>query len=215
MTSYFKKCSKIAPRYILSCLILIFTLVSFSTSYGATVILSWDANPEPDIGGYKVYYGTSSGDYDYVIDVGDVTNYELDLSPGERYFAITAYDTARNESGYSEEISFWVEPSTTWYFPYGYNKASKKRFTYLYLQNPNDEEAYVTVSYMLGADSTEVREHVVEANSLYVIPTHNDIGYPGRVFGMEITSDLPIVAERRLRWGYKYNWMAGAVIIPN
>ncbi len=28
------------------------------------VALSWDANAEPDLAGYNVYYGSSSGNYD-------------------------------------------------------------------------------------------------------------------------------------------------------
>ena len=75
--------------------------------------LSWDApttNTDEteltDLAGYKVYYGTTSGVYDNVIDVADVTTYTLtDISPGTYYFAVTAYDDGGNESDYSNEVS--------------------------------------------------------------------------------------------------------------
>lgn len=75
--------------------------------------LSWDApatNADgtelTDLAGYKVYYGTSPGNYATVIDVEDVTTYTInDLSPATYYFTVTAYDEIGNESDYSNEVS--------------------------------------------------------------------------------------------------------------
>lgn len=69
--------------------------------------LAWDANQEPDLAGYKVYYGTSSREYINFIDVGKETTYRLDnLLEDVRYFvAVTAYDMSGNESDFSEEVS--------------------------------------------------------------------------------------------------------------
>ncbi len=74
--------------------------------------LSWDApttNTDgelTDVVGYKVYYGTSPGNYYAVIDAGDVTTYTINnLSPATYYFAVTAYDEMGNESSYSNEVS--------------------------------------------------------------------------------------------------------------
>ncbi|MDQ7054154.1 MAG: Ig-like domain-containing protein [candidate division KSB1 bacterium] len=69
--------------------------------------ISWDPNTEADLAGYKIYYGTHSGQYDQVIDVGNVTQYRIgSLQPGKTYyFVVTAYDTARNESSPSKEVS--------------------------------------------------------------------------------------------------------------
>jgi len=69
--------------------------------------LVWDANQETDLAGYKVYYGTSSGEYIDSIDVEDVTAYRLDnlLEEVTYYVAVTAYDTSGNESDFSEEVS--------------------------------------------------------------------------------------------------------------
>ena len=72
-----------------------------------TISLAWDANTSSGIAGYKVYYGTSSGNYPTVINVGDTTTYTIsNLHSGHTYYlAVTVYDTSGNESGYSNEIS--------------------------------------------------------------------------------------------------------------
>ena len=69
--------------------------------------LAWDPNTENDLAGYKVYYGTQSGSYDFAIDAGNTTYYTVTrLEPETRYyFALTAYDTSRNESDFSWEVS--------------------------------------------------------------------------------------------------------------
>jgi fibronectin type 3 domain-containing protein len=79
-----------------------------SNSEGAgTISLAWDANTSSGIAGYKVYYGTSSGNYPDVINVGDTATYTVsNLQSGHTYYlAVTDYDTSGNESGYSNEIS--------------------------------------------------------------------------------------------------------------
>ena len=58
-----------------------------------------------DLAGYKIYYGTSPRTYTMVINVGNVTTYEItNISSGRYYFAVTAYDASGNESDYSREI---------------------------------------------------------------------------------------------------------------
>ena len=66
--------------------------------------LVWDRNPEPDIAGYKVYYGRVSGDYTQLVTV---TNPRAKIGvSGSRttYFAVTAYNTNGVESDLSEEV---------------------------------------------------------------------------------------------------------------
>ena len=81
-------------------------LLSPMVVYGAAVDLAWDANTEPELAGYKIYYGTASGDYSHSIDVGNTTQYTLtDLEDGVTYYlAATAYDVDNNETDYSEEL---------------------------------------------------------------------------------------------------------------
>jgi len=62
------------------------------------IIISWDANSEGDLAGYKIYWDIDSG-YSYAneVDVGNVTSHTLTgLAPGTYYIAVTAYDSAYN-----------------------------------------------------------------------------------------------------------------------
>lgn len=69
------------------------------------VEVSWQANTESDLAGYKIYYGLESGNYLYTINVNNVTEYIIKLSCGYiYYFAMTAYDIAENESDFSDEV---------------------------------------------------------------------------------------------------------------
>ena len=78
-----------------------------------SVTVSWDANRESDLSGYRVYYGTRSADYNEQISVGNVTSFRVSgLEEGRRYyFAVTAVDVSGNESGFSNEASIETPPS--------------------------------------------------------------------------------------------------------
>lgn len=83
-------------------------------SAGNSVRLAWDPNSEPDLAGYRIYYGTKSGQWDMMIDVGNVTTTIVSgLTPGTTYyFVATAYNTLNLESDPSNEVSYTVpEPS--------------------------------------------------------------------------------------------------------
>ncbi len=66
--------------------------------------LSWDANEEPEVIGYKIYYGFAPGDRQFVLNVGLVTKYRFALAQ-DTWFVVTAYN-AYLESGYSEEVVY-------------------------------------------------------------------------------------------------------------
>ncbi|MEW6187274.1 MAG: fibronectin type III domain-containing protein [Thermodesulfobacteriota bacterium] len=92
-------------------LLLFFLAFSVQHAQGAEVSLAWEPNSEPDLAGYNVYYGTSSGTYQWVVDVGNVTTYTLtNLSFNDTYYiAATAYNTQGLESGYSNEVVYTAE----------------------------------------------------------------------------------------------------------
>lgn len=73
----------------------------------ARVILGWLQNKEANIAGYKVSYGTAPGSYTMTEDVGNTTGYTVtSLINGTAYFfAVKAYNTMSNESGYSAEVT--------------------------------------------------------------------------------------------------------------
>ena len=77
------------------CVFVIAVLLGTASAQAATTLV-WDPNPEPDIAGYKVSYGTQTGVYTTTIDVGKVTSWPVtSLTPGQRYFlAVRAYNTA-------------------------------------------------------------------------------------------------------------------------
>ena len=71
-----------------------------------TVTVTWNANTEADLRGYRVYVGTASGVRSQAFDVGNVTSTRLTLPLGSTYwFSVTAYDNNGNESSPSGEIS--------------------------------------------------------------------------------------------------------------
>jgi len=71
------------------------------------VSLAWDRNTEPNIAGYKVYVGTTSGVYGVPLDVGNVTTYTVTgVAAGTAYYiSVTAYDQTGLESGFSNEVT--------------------------------------------------------------------------------------------------------------
>ena len=88
--------------------------LSSTALFAGETTLSWDApstntegTPLTDLAGYFIYYGTATGDYSQIVDIGNVTtNQVTNLIDGiTYYFAISAYDTYMNESDYSNEIS--------------------------------------------------------------------------------------------------------------
>lgn len=76
-------------------------------------VLSWqaptqnmDGSPLTDLAGYVIYWGVASRTYtgSYTINSPTITQWEATVPPGAYYFAMTAFDTQNNESGYSNEI---------------------------------------------------------------------------------------------------------------
>ena len=83
--------------------------VSLTLSQPTTVTtgsagLSWTANTEPDLAGYKIYMGTQFGLYNPPITLGTVAAYTAtNLTSGKTYyFCISAFGSASNESPYSK-----------------------------------------------------------------------------------------------------------------
>ena len=77
----------------------------------SSATLTWKANSETDLAGYKVYRSTVSGKYDQANVIamlrGNVTSYQATglQSRTTYFFVVTAFDIAGNESRYSNEVS--------------------------------------------------------------------------------------------------------------
>ena len=68
-------------------------------------MLAWNANPEPDLAGYRVYLGRFPGLLTRNSDVGNVTQVSCSgvgaVTNGQWFVAVTAYDASGNESTHS------------------------------------------------------------------------------------------------------------------
>ncbi len=79
-----------------------------ATSGDTEVSLSWAANTEDDLVGYRIYAGTTTNPTDMLtmLGVGETAYTHTGLTNGTLYYyRITAVDLATNESVYSEEVS--------------------------------------------------------------------------------------------------------------
>ena len=84
----------------------------YISSDTAKLMISWDANTEQDLAGYKIHCGTQSRGYKTALPVGNVTSYTVGTLAfnTKYYFAVTAYDKAGNESKYSDEVAITTKP---------------------------------------------------------------------------------------------------------
>ena len=85
-------------------------VLCFSTAWGAT--LTWNANSEPDLAGYRIYHcgqqpcNPASGTASSLATLGKVTSFNIGTPAVTQYYFITAYDLANNESGSSNLATF-------------------------------------------------------------------------------------------------------------
>ena len=93
----------------------IFSLLT-GTGYSANLTVAWDANSEPDLIGYRIYCGESSGNYTVNHDLissdpndPPPTTYEFTgLKEGTTYYLAAKAISQTGESDYSQEISYTV-----------------------------------------------------------------------------------------------------------
>jgi len=82
--------------------------LAITQANAASVTLAWDPNTEPDVAGYKLYYGAVKGAYEFAIDLGNQTTYTIPgfLEGTDYHFAMTAYNVYGLESGFSDEVTY-------------------------------------------------------------------------------------------------------------
>ena len=107
-----QRTSTLSRARILCVLVVAGLLGTASALQAATV--QWNPNPESDIAGYKLSYGTQTGVYTTSVDTGNVTTWNLTLTPGTRYFVVLqAYNTGGLYSPYSAEVIYDAPPAPT------------------------------------------------------------------------------------------------------
>ena len=153
--------------------ILVFYFLGVLTAHSAQVTLAWDPNTDPELAGYKVYYGTASGSYQGHLDAGLNTTYTVANLPdgGTYFFAVTAYDSSAHESEYSNEASYTAcsytvspisqsVPSTggtgivSVTAPSGCTWTAVSNASWLLITSNSSSAANGTVNYSVSANST-------------------------------------------------------------
>jgi predicted phage tail protein len=89
---------------------LTFACFMFSTAAraeAASVTLAWDPNSESDLAGYTVLFGTESGRYDRVLEVGNTTTWTFNQAEINKtyYFVVQAVNTSGARSEFSAELA--------------------------------------------------------------------------------------------------------------
>ncbi len=104
---FFVEAFRLRGLFLRGSILILCALFTPSAVHAGEVHLAWDPNTEPDLAGYRVYYGSGSRNYDHVMDVGNCTSCMVTgLEQGRTYyFAATAVNTANVESDFSNEVS--------------------------------------------------------------------------------------------------------------
>jgi hypothetical protein len=98
---------------IATVVVMIFGGVSAAEAQTQTVTAMWDANSDSYTIGYRLYYGTTSGNYTQNVNVGNVTSYPLTLTQGfTYYFVVRAYNASSQLGPASNEASITLTTST-------------------------------------------------------------------------------------------------------
>ena len=87
------------------------------SSVAGAATLTWNSNSEPDLAGYRVYQCTLlpctklSGTL--LVTLGTGTSFNIGTPAVTQYYVITAFDSANNESGSSNFVTFTPVGSST------------------------------------------------------------------------------------------------------
>lgn len=90
----------------------LFVLLYSTPLHAATVVVAWNPSPSPEVTGYRVQYGTASGIWPQVVDVGPALTARVTLDPGRYYFTVVAYAQTGATSPPSIEVAATI-PTTT------------------------------------------------------------------------------------------------------
>ncbi|MFA5516454.1 MAG: fibronectin type III domain-containing protein [Desulfuromonadales bacterium] len=144
-------------KSLFSFILIAFVFLVGNSAFAKDITLAWDPNEEPDVVGYRVYYKIDSSSLPFdgagasegvsPVDAGD--NLSLTLT-GLRedqiiYFAVTAYNSAGEESSFSNVVaSDWI-PEV--YFPQNAEMVDPQQVEFSWSDTPADTEVSYTLYY--------------------------------------------------------------------
>ena len=99
-----------ARTFLMASLIYAVALIALPALHANSIPLAWNPSVNPNVTGYKIYYGVASGVYTSSVDVSNVTNATITgLSQNTAYyFATKSYDVVGDSSPFSNEIKLMV-----------------------------------------------------------------------------------------------------------
>jgi hypothetical protein len=97
---------------VITCVLVLWS----STAWSA--MLTWNANSEQDLAGYRVYQCSqlpctrTSGRASLLVTLGELTSFNIGTPSVTQHYFITAYDSTNNESGASNLATFIPDGSS-------------------------------------------------------------------------------------------------------
>jgi len=92
------------------------------------------------------------------------------------------------------------EARGSWYFAEGYTGGDFD--TFILVQNPNEDQAHLSVSFLGNSGEVDELYYDLTPNSRMTIWLDQEPGLDNGEFSAEVKSDLPVVAERAVYFGY-------------
>lgn len=106
----------VARRFISAVAVLFILFGLTAPAYAAAdITFAWDACPDNDLAGYRIYQSTTSGQYSYgaIYAVATVnkeqTTATITVPDGTYFWVVAAYDNFGNESELSNEVTLSID----------------------------------------------------------------------------------------------------------
>jgi predicted phage tail protein len=99
--------------FVRGCTAALLVLIAASAAHAQYALTAaWDRNTDSTTVGYRLFYGTSAGNYQWNVDAGNNVTAPLNVPAGRYYFVVRAYNSAREYGPPSTEVSTSVGATT-------------------------------------------------------------------------------------------------------
>jgi hypothetical protein len=136
------------------------------------VTIAWDRNPESDIAGYRISYGTVSGAYTTTVDVGNRLDWQIrGVEDGQKYyFVVRAINTGGAVSPPSTEISANIVGLTALTTDMVAPTPTGKAITWTALAGPGAQLQYKFLRYSQSSGAWSVGQDYSTSNTFTWTP---------------------------------------------